>query len=216
MSDQRPWLKLWKSAYTDSGLMKLTLEDQARWFRLLLYIGLNGERGSVLLRGHERDLLTCFWTTSQPRGTHMLKRVTTILDRMPGITYVDAHDGLRVTFTKWQKYQEDSSASRMRAHRDRRHRPSESDGTSPSPDVHAHTRDVTVQEEKRRDTPISPPSPPSPKQPDPSRNYDCPNAQWHGRCVNRAWVTQHPGERYPVSDEHGTPKQCAHHASEPT
>jgi len=215
MSDQRPWLKLWKSAYTDSQLTRLSLDDQARWFRLLLYVGLNGERGTVLLRGHERDALTLFWTTSQPRGTHMLKRVTKILDRMPGVTWADEHDGLRITFTKWAKYQEDTSAIRMRAHRERRHTPHDGDGTSPSQNVHAHTSDVTVQEEKRRDTPISPPSPPSPKQPDPGRNYDCPNPQWHGRCVNRAWVKDHPTERYPVSDGQGTPKQCAHHASEP-
>jgi hypothetical protein len=124
----------------------------------LLFVGLNGEHGTVLLRGHERDALTLFWTTSQPRGTHMLKRVTTILDRMPGVTWSDEHDGLRITFTKWAKYQEDSSAERMRRHRFNRHYQSPRDATSPSPDVHARTSDVTVQEEKRRDTPISPTS----------------------------------------------------------
>lgn len=215
MADQRPWLKLWKSAYTDSQLTRLSLDDQARWFRLLLFVGLNGEHGTVLLRGHERDALTLFWTTSQPRGTHMLKRVTTILDRMPGVTWSDEHDGLRITFTKWAKYQEDSSAERMRKHRFHRHYQASGDGNSSSHDVNTRTSDVTVQEEKRRDTPISPPSPPSPKPPDPSRNYDCPNTKWHGLCVNRKWVQDHPGERYSVSDEHGTPKQCAHHASEP-
>ena len=50
--------------------------------------------------------------------------------------------------------------------------------------------------------------------PDPSRNYDCPEAPWRGRCVNAAWVQAHPDQHYPVSDARGTPKQCPHHRAQ--
>src|SRR3990167_7979207 len=153
MADQRPWLKLWKSTYTDSDLAQLSLEDQARWFRLLLLVGLNGERGTMLLREHGRGLLGCFWTTLGARGTHRLKMNPAILARLPGVTYAEEHDGLRVTFTKWAKYQDDTSAERTRAWR---HKRASGDATSPSPSDATTRHVVTEQEEKRRDTPLPP------------------------------------------------------------
>ena len=50
MADLRPWLKLWKTAYRDPGLARLSVADQGCWMRLLLYVGLHGEGGVLVLR----------------------------------------------------------------------------------------------------------------------------------------------------------------------
>jgi hypothetical protein len=232
MADTRPWLKLWKSAYSDPGLTQLSLEDQARWFRLLLYVGLNGEDGSVLVRQHARGLLTVFWTTSQPRGSNVIARTPKILDRMPGVVWADEHAGLRVTFTKWAKYQEDTSADRTKQWRNRR-QPSDMKDVSrdTSPDRHTEPRGDGARSRSRRDSPHSPPETPTKGQgrapgedprsptgafPPECFRTDCPDKAWHGRCVDQAYAAAHPGA-YPVQLSTGLAKQCpAHRPAGPT
>lgn len=251
MSDSRPWLKLWKTAYSDAGLNRLSLEDQARWFRLLLFVGINGERGQVVLRDGPRDLIDCLFppepdvdswdgdgelpsqalprgvhgaSTARPRRVHRngSRDVRRMLQRLPGIHHVSDGHGLTVIFTKWAKYQEDSSAERTRRWRHRERRdgisPSQRDGTSDA-NLPSHQNPVTVVEEKRRDTPISPSSQPRPTPPPEAFSPDCPVERWRGRCVSPQFLAEHPDAmttwRLPVSGQTDAgqplPKQCPHH-----
>jgi hypothetical protein len=136
LADHRPWLKLWKTAYSDPGLERLSLEDQARWMRLLLFVGINGERGSITLSKGTEQLFSCFRKRSA-------SAVRTILDAMPGVTVSDDEPpspSITVTFTKWPKYQVDSSAERTR---DWRQRTQNGDG-NPASHVTATPRHSTA------------------------------------------------------------------------
>jgi len=210
MSDTRPWLKLWKSVLADVKLTRLSLEDQARWMRLLVFVGINGERGQLHLEEGLTPLSSLF-------RTRVASHTRDALNRLPGIVLRDDDPpsrGLTITFTKWAKYQEDSSANRTRNWRSRS---AQRDGAPASPtDVR-----VTVPEEKRRDTPLPPSSPPSqnhdrPDTPPEAFRLDCPDLRWLGRCVDPAWVRDHPGAHYPTVDRNGTPKQCPHHRAQPS
>jgi len=116
VADLRPWLKLWKTAYADAKLSRLSMEDRGRWVWLLLYVGLNGEGGRVVLATGLQELRNVLALKDR-------KAVRECLDRLPGVACCDAvfpSQEVTITFTKWSKFQEDNSAERTRAWRQRK------------------------------------------------------------------------------------------------
>jgi hypothetical protein len=116
MADHRPWLKLWKTAYSDPALSRLSLEDLGRWLRLLLFVGLNGEGGSITLPEGLEHL-------SNTLRVRSAKAAREALGRLPGVAIKEADflsSAVTVSFTKWKKYQVDDSSPRVQRWRDKR------------------------------------------------------------------------------------------------
>jgi hypothetical protein len=160
MADLRPWLKLWKTTYNDAQLSRLSMEDRGRWLWLLLYVSLNGERGRMVLAGGLQELRDVLATASRGPRDDSVRR---ILSRLPGVSICDADapsHAVTITFDKWAKYQEDSSAERTRRWRQQRRH---GDGIQPSQvtEHQRHTDDLGdgVRSRSRRDTPLPPASP---------------------------------------------------------
>jgi hypothetical protein len=187
MADHRPWLKLWTKALADPDLGHLSMADRGRWVWLLLHVSLHGEQGRLVLKrgiGELRDLFTD-WVgddetpsqadpllthpepTLSPARTRVRPRavgVLRLLKRLPGVSLQEAsfpESQMTVMFTKWSKYQVDSSMERTRTWRQRQRTsdgksPSHGDGNTPS---QAQPRDGARREETRRE-------PPNPRDPD--------------------------------------------------
>lgn len=113
----RTWEKLHHCWLGDEQIEQLRFEDQARWIRLLLYVGIHGERGTLSLRGR--------WQAARvPLGCRFASApvVLGILARLPGIDV--ATDPLTgepesITFRNWYKYQVDDSSARVKSWRQR-------------------------------------------------------------------------------------------------
>lgn len=132
MADRGVWFKLWGISLNDQGLQNLSLENWARWVRLGVYTKVHGKNGKMKFRAPFNALLDLFRCTA----------ITDIEGLLPSFPHVeilwsDVTNGvplqLEIKFHNWYKYQHDSSLLRVRKHRAN------------------VTRNVTVQEEKRRE-----------------------------------------------------------------
>jgi len=120
MPPHRPWLKTWISLLTDPDFDALTLQDQARWLRLFLYVGANGERGQLVLKEGLDPSRTGSGSISNLFRLRFAKQTREALGRLPNVVVEDAQfpsTETTITFTKWAKYQEDNSQERLRKHR---------------------------------------------------------------------------------------------------
>jgi hypothetical protein len=113
MSDQSKWLKLWESALTDPHLENLSLEDWARYVRLMLYIKCHGHLGRIQIPEPFKAIKNLFRVES-------IDQINAVLKSFPNLDcyIVPCNDKTCVTlhlhFSNWYKYQIDSSAHRVK------------------------------------------------------------------------------------------------------
>ena len=149
----RPWLKLWTSLLTDPDFNTLDLPDQARWVRLFVYVGVHGAGGQLTLKGGVNLL-------SGLLRIKVGKQIHECLERLPNVR-VDAATfpamETTITFSKWRKYQDDSSTERTRAWRSRR-RSGDANASSPVTTNNRHNRPTGdgVRGEERREESLTP------------------------------------------------------------
>lgn len=124
MSDQRAWIKLWCRARHDTSLCNLPLNDWARWIRILMYVGTEGNNGKFILRKSESKVL-CHWLEIE--GWELL---ITKLKYLPNISVFavllqnplqeplhEPNCDYLVKINNWYKYQLDSARERVKKHR---------------------------------------------------------------------------------------------------
>jgi hypothetical protein len=122
LGDNKRWFKVWTSIIMDGDMMTLTMEDRGRWMTLGALTAHNGING----------VLT-FKTSVLAHLLHVTDDVTILRQKiacLPNIKMGDCcNDTCTVTFVNWYKYQVDNSSERVSKYR----------------------RNVTMQEEKRRE-----------------------------------------------------------------
>lgn len=171
MADQLRWWKLWTASLTDPDLERLSLEDWARWARLGALTTTHGDHGTYHAKHPARALVNTLRIGghqgySRYGAAWCWKTTLDVLRRLPGIV-VTVHGEstsaeLTIVWKNWRKYQEDSSAKRMREWRERRRR-SDGQQTVTRDDSHTVTSDatpsshVTVQTRREeKNTPLPP------------------------------------------------------------
>lgn len=113
MSDQAKWLKLWESALTDAHLENLSLDNWARYIRLMLYVKCHGHLGTIKFPEPYRAIMNLFRVDS-------IEMIKAVLVTFPHVNYkLDCVNGetsvtLNIHIQNWYKYQIDSSAHRVR------------------------------------------------------------------------------------------------------
>jgi hypothetical protein len=112
MADQLRWWKLWTTALDDPDLANLSMEDCWRWAALGVLLRAHGEGGTATWRRPGHALAKAWRTT--------WRRLPKIARRLPGVEVTDTADTITIRMRNWHKYQEDSSAQRTRAWRERR------------------------------------------------------------------------------------------------
>lgn len=218
MDDHRPWIKLWKTFRSDPALAQMTLEQQARWIHLLLFVAENGQEGvyTAPARAAWQQLGSALRAAPQRRHRDGL---SDLISGFPG-TRLEAHSGtVTVTFVNWRKYQESNSTARTRRWREKRHGDGHSDAVEASHEQSHERRSVTKKRGEVDKNPLSPVT--ANGQPDPAIPYaqrtdrqiwtadgyprtafrtDCPDEAWRLRCVSPAFLKANPEWRGKLPD----------------
>ena len=234
MADQLRWWKLWETALSDEKLRALPMEDCWRWAVLGVWLRVHGDGGSGFSPTPHEALADIFRMVARGgrRGAReqLAERVREILRRLPGVDVADVPGGITVRMRHWHKYQEDSSATRTRAWRDRQRQRDGQQTVTPTVTRDGQPASRETEQTRRDETrsPLSPLSPPTQIRHDwppgvdhratdwlPGRwpyetfHHDCPERAWRGHCVRAEYADAHPGQ-HPVTMG-GRPKQCPKH-----
>ena len=111
----RRWVKVWHEILTDQNFQNMSLDQQARFYNLLVYTSAHGDSGTIKIVAPGRvfiHLLQC------ENYDHLVQCITEI----PNIGIVKNDNAeLSVTFSNWYKYQVDSTSyDRVKKHRNKR------------------------------------------------------------------------------------------------
>ena len=119
MGDQGRWFKLWYSALSDPHLGNLDIRDFGRWAKFGAHLKVHGRRGVMRIEAPARTLCADLQVVTYEELLEVLGRFPNCqISRDDGVT--DGRDApVTVTWENWSKYQEDSSAERMRRLRNR-------------------------------------------------------------------------------------------------
>lgn len=124
MSDQARWLKLWGSALGDPHLENLSLENWARYIRLMLYTKCHGKMGKIRFPYPFQALKSLFRLDDEETVISILKAFPNVIFRRfkrNGENIVtDTKETIDIVFLNWHKYQVDSSNERVRRFRQRK------------------------------------------------------------------------------------------------
>jgi len=98
------WVKVWHEILTDQNFQNLSLEQQARFYNLLVYVSAHGNKGSISIIPPARALLSIMQCENY-------EIMITQLANLPNILTAK-HDNAKfsVSFLNWHKYQIDSTA----------------------------------------------------------------------------------------------------------
>ena len=104
-SPSRRWVKVWHEILSDHKFQDLSLEQQARFYNLLVYMSVHGNKGNLQINPPARSLISLFQCTD---FDHLL----VCLKTLPNIKIETPCDNaqLGVTFINWSKYQIDSTS----------------------------------------------------------------------------------------------------------
>lgn len=110
----RRWVKVWHEILTDQNFQNMSLDQQARFYNLLVYTSAHGDSGTIKIVSPGRvfvHLLQC------ENYDHLVQCITEI----PNIGIVENDNAeLSVTFFNWYKYQVDSTSyERVKRHRNK-------------------------------------------------------------------------------------------------
>lgn len=116
MADQGIWFKLWCSALDDPDLDNLDISDFGRWAKLGAYIKRHGSSGTLTFSPPCRALLSylqCVTVEVLLECISHMPNVTVTCETNPTVTY-------KIEWQKWEKYQGDNSAHRVKKFRDKK------------------------------------------------------------------------------------------------
>lgn len=100
----RKWVKVWHEILTDTTFLNLSLEQQARFYHLLVYVSQHGDRGVLTVEAPARYLLTLMQCANYDE-------LVTLIAQLPNVQIVkNSHANFSVTIKGWSKYQIDSTA----------------------------------------------------------------------------------------------------------
>ena len=124
MSDQRAWIKLWCRARHDTALCNLPLDDWARWIRVLMYVGTEGDNGKFILRKSECKVL-CQWIevegwenlVSRLKDLPNISMFSMLLQNPLQEPLQEPNCDYIVKINNWYKYQLDSARERVKKYR---------------------------------------------------------------------------------------------------
>ncbi len=100
----RRWVKVWHEILIDHDFQDMPLEQQARWYNLLVFVSANGEKGNIEIDLTSRTISNLLQCQTHDILPHLmsLKNVE--------IKLLDDNAKISVTFKKWAKYQIDSTS----------------------------------------------------------------------------------------------------------
>lgn len=106
----RRWVKIWHEILTDQPFQDLTLEQQARFYNLLVYTSAHGEKGALTVTPPARALIHLL----QCKDYEDFKETLGKLRHLKNLKIASKCNGeIIVTFEKWHKYQIDDSSARV-------------------------------------------------------------------------------------------------------
>jgi len=108
----RRWVKIWHEILLDPCFQELSLEQQARYYNLLVFISVHGKQGSLVINFPARQLVFTLQCSD-------FKHVKECILGLPNIKIKEgkSNEQFTVTINKWHKYQVDDSTERVRRHR---------------------------------------------------------------------------------------------------
>ena len=104
-SPSRRWVKIWHENLTDPDFQNLTLEQQARYYNLLVYISAHGEGGRIVFPLPNRYLLILLQCHDECHAWNCISALQSV-----GVVAEKSHAQISVTIKNWSKYQIDSTA----------------------------------------------------------------------------------------------------------
>ena len=113
MANSRRWVKIWHEILTDPTFQDLSLENQARWYNLLIFISAHGDNGLLTITPPSRQLVHLLHCNGYDT-------LISTINCLPGMvtSHPQCNTNFSVTFTvtvkNWLKYQIDNSAERVR------------------------------------------------------------------------------------------------------
>lgn len=111
---KRQWAKVWHTLLTDPCYQGLSLEQQARYINLLIFMSAHGKKGALRIDSPARQLIF----TLQCFNFDHLKEVIKELPNLK-IKESKSNGDFIVTFENWYKYQIDDSTERVRKFREK-------------------------------------------------------------------------------------------------
>jgi len=111
VSDQGKWAKVWVSSLRDPSLDSLSLEDWARWMKMVILVKEQGDKGTIKIENPSPSIYGMLRVTNWDEMMLCFKRfpnceIVTIDDRY-----------INLTFHNWYKFQGDNSIDRVRKYR---------------------------------------------------------------------------------------------------
>lgn len=112
----RRWVKIWHEILSDPDFQNLNLEQQARYYHLIISTSAHGQKGRLTIERPARQLSYLMHCD----GFDPLKlAIKDVANTMKNLVFLPSkcNDKFSVTFQKWHKYQVDSSAERVAKYR---------------------------------------------------------------------------------------------------
>ena len=104
-SPSRRWVKVWHEILTDLDFQNLTLDQQARFYHLLVYTSSQGDNGKIEIDTPSRFLINLFQCSDYDH----LKTCLIGLAKV-GVLVTFCNAKVSVTFKYWSKYQVDTTS----------------------------------------------------------------------------------------------------------
>lgn len=140
-SPSRRWVKVWHEILSDLDFQNLSLEQQARFYHLLVYTSSQGDNGKIEIDTPARFLVNLFQC---PDYNH-LKNCLIGLEKV-GVLVTFCNAKVSVTFKYWSKYQVDTTSyERVKRFRDKQ---SVTPDVTPDETLH-ETQMITPQEKEK-------------------------------------------------------------------
>lgn len=105
---------MWHEILNDSKFHDMPLDQQARWYNLLVYISCHGDNGTAEIEAPAKMLCT---TMQCANFDELVSKLSCLVNVK---TVEISHAKLSVTFSNWSKYQVDSTASERKARQRKR------------------------------------------------------------------------------------------------
>ncbi len=117
-STSRRWVKIWHEILSDPDFQNLDLEQQARYYHLIVSTSAHGQKGRLTIDRPARQFSHLMHCDTFDTLKLAIKGVA---NTMKNLSFIDSkcNDKFSVTFQKWHKYQVDSSAERVARFREK-------------------------------------------------------------------------------------------------
>ena len=97
------WVKVWHEILTDQNFQNLSLDQQARFYNLLVYTSAHGNKGNIKITSPARALLSILQCENyEIMITHLMNLPNILTTKYDNANF-------SVSFSNWHKYQVDST-----------------------------------------------------------------------------------------------------------